>query len=167
MKPIRRESLSDARILNEKYPGYLIRRLQQVSSSIFFSHLRPFDLTPIQHTILRVLADLDDVDQRSLATLAGLDSSTTTDVLARLAEKKLVIRSAGPVDRRTRVVKLTAAGRRMLQKVQPDILAGQEELLRPLTPARRRALTRALLDLIDGHEVNGDEGRTGPWRRFR
>ena len=156
-----------ARSPNAKYPGYLIRRLQQVSSSIFFSRLRAFGLTPIQHTILRVLKDSDNIDQRSLAALAGLDTSTTTDVLTRLAEKKLVARVAGTEDRRTRVVRLTPAGDRLLQKVHPHIIAGQEELLRPLTAAKRKALISTLLDLIEAHEVNGPAGRIGPWRRYR
>jgi DNA-binding MarR family transcriptional regulator len=159
--------VSSSRSTNQHYPGYLIRRAQQVASSIFFSRLRPFGLTPIQHTILRVLQEHGSIDQRSLATLAGLDTSTTTDVLVRLVEKKLVSRTAGTLDRRTRVVRLSKRGERLLAKVQPHIVAGQQELLRPLSATRRRDFIEALLDLIEAHDASDADGRRRPWRRFR
>jgi DNA-binding MarR family transcriptional regulator len=159
---------AEIRRFNERYPGYLFRRMQQVSSSIFFNRLRPYDLTPIQHTMLRVLEQHPDIDQRSLATLAGLDSSTTTDVVARLVSKGLVARTPGVTDRRMRKVRLTDAGVQLLAVVKPDILAGQRELLRPLSQPRRKQLITALLDLIEAHAPSGDEqGAAGPWRRFR
>jgi DNA-binding MarR family transcriptional regulator len=152
---------------NARYPGYLIRRLQQISSSIILSHLRTYRITPIQHTLLRILQESPDIDQRSLATLAALDASTTTDVLARLVARKLVSRSHGRTDKRTRVVRLTKAGERMVNLVKPHIQAAQQELLGPLDSDRQRILITTLLDLIDAHDQVDAEGQRGPWRRFR
>lgn len=152
---------------NARYPGYLIRRLQQVSSSIIMSHLRAYRITPIQHTLLRILKESPDIDQRSLATLAALDASTTTDVLARLVARKLITRAPGRSDRRTRVVRLTKAGEHMVDAVEPHIRAAQQQLLGPLTSDRQRSLITALLDLIEAHEQVGARGERGPWKRFR
>ena len=35
-------------------PGFLFRRMQQVSVSLFLDRLREFDITPLQYTILRI-----------------------------------------------------------------------------------------------------------------
>jgi DNA-binding MarR family transcriptional regulator len=118
--------------------------------------------------MLRVLQQHPGIDQRSLATLAGLDSSTTTDVVARLVDKGLVVRSAGATDRRTRKVRLTPAGLEVLEAVRPDIVAGQRHLLSPLSPRRQKQLITALLDLIEAHAHSQDgESSPGPWRRLR
>ncbi len=149
-------------------PGFLIRRLQQVSASIFISRLRAFRLTPIQYTILRVIEERNGIDQRSLATLAALDESTTTDVLARLAARKLVKRSTGRVDRRTRLVHLTPAGRQLLQTVRPIVQAAQKELLEPLAVSRRTPFLKAIVDLLDAHQqADSRKGGSGPWSRVR
>jgi DNA-binding MarR family transcriptional regulator len=172
MKKARKAALDAAaaeiRRSNEKYPGYLFRRMQQVSSSIFFNRLQPYGLTPIQHTMLRVLEQHPDIDQRSLATLAGLDASTTTDVVARLVDKRLLVRAPGTTDRRTRKVRITQAGLDLLEAVRPDIVAGQRHLLSPLSLTRRKQLITALLDLIEAHaHSEDDESSPGPWRRMR
>jgi DNA-binding MarR family transcriptional regulator len=171
MKKARKSALGAAaaeiRRSNEKYPGYLFRRMQQVSSSIFFNRLRPYGLTPIQHTMLRVLEQHPDIDQRSLATLAGLDASTTTDVVSRLVDKRLLIRAPGASDRRTRKVRITPAGLELLDAVRPDIIAGQRHLLSPLSVRRQKQLITALLDLIEAHAHSDGESTPGPWRRLR
>jgi DNA-binding MarR family transcriptional regulator len=153
---------------NASNPGFLIRRLQQLSGSIFMSRLRAFRLTPLQYTILRVVEEHAGIDQRSVATLAALDTSTTTDVLRRLASRKLVSRTPGRSDRRTRIVRLTKGGARLLERVKPIVAAAQRELLAPLTKSRQKALLASLLDLLDAHERDtGQAASGGPWKRFR
>ena len=153
---------------NAGNPGFLIRRLQQLSASIFMSRLRAFRLTPLQYTILRVVEEHAGVDQRTVATLAALDTSTTTDVLRRLAGRRLLSRIPGRTDRRTRIVRLTRTGQRLLDTVRPIVSEARHELLAPLSPARQKALIAALLDLLDAHERDTGQGASGgPWKRFR
>lgn len=159
--------MNNDHLANAENPGFLIRRLQQISASIFLSRLRQFRLTPIQYTILRVVESRSGIDQRSVATLAALDASTTTDVLARLAARKLVKRSPGKIDRRTRVVELTAAGRQLLQTVRPFVRAAQGDLLQPLSAARRKTLLAAIIEVLEAHQATETAGGKGPWRRLR
>ena len=100
--------------------------------------------------------------------MAGLDSSTTTDVVTRLVAKRLVARAPGAADKRTRIVRLTRAGLELLEMVKPDIVAGQKNLLSPLSKSRQKELITALLDLIEAHaHGEDDQAGAGPWRRFR
>ena len=156
-------------------PGYLIRRLQQLSSSNFMSSLRDFQLTPIQYTMLRVLEESPGIDQRTVASLAALDTSTTTDVLRRLAGRKLVSRTPGPTDKRTRIIRLTKSGQKLLETVRPMVDDARRELLAPLSSAKQQALIASIVALIDAHEhkyedkedapPDGPVGR--PWKRLK
>jgi len=155
-------------------PGFLIRRLQQLSSSNFMNALRAYQLTPIQYTILRVLQEHPGIDQRTVATHAALDTSTTTDVLRRLAARKLVSRTPGASDKRTRIIRLTRAGLHLLGTVAPIVAEARRELLAPLSETRQRALIKAILELLDTHErdtteisEDGEPDVRGPWKRFR
>lgn len=148
-------------------PGFLIRRLQQISVSIFTARLRAFRMTPIQFTIMRVIQEHPGINQSTLAGIAALDTSTTTDVVLRLASRKLITQVPCTDDRRTKVLKLTPAGRRLLQDVKKQVHEAQRELLSPLPLARRTALVKALFDLVAAHERNnGEDKALRPWRRF-
>ena len=160
---------------HSKYPGFLIRRLQQLSSSNFMNDLRDYELTPIQYTILRVLEQSPSIDQRTVATHAALDTSTTTDVLRRLAGRKLVSRTPGPTDKRTRIIRLTKAGQKLLDTVRPIVGKARRELLAPLSAAKQETLISLIVALLDAHaqadQVENEEPQEGPagrpWKRLK
>lgn len=160
---------------NSEYPGFLIRRLQQLSSSNFMNDLRDYELTPIQYTILRVLEQSPGIDQRTVATRARLDTSTTTDVLSRLAGRKLVSRTPGPTDKRTRIIRLTKTGQKLLDTAHPIVGKARSALLAPLSSAKQQTLISLIVALLDAHEraprgENEDplEGPVGrPWKRLK
>lgn len=156
-------TLSD---IDRKNPGFLVRRLQQVSISIFMDQLSVLGCTPIQYTILRLVGENPGSDQVNIARLAGLDTSTTMDVLVRLEARGLLRRAKGRHDQRTRLATLTKAGKTFLAAARPLVRAAQERLLLPLAKRQRAAFLNAISTLIDGHEANmqSELGKT-PWRR--
>jgi DNA-binding MarR family transcriptional regulator len=92
------------------------------------------------------------MDQRTLAATIGFDTSTTGGVIDRLESRGLIQRSASPDDRRVRLIKLTAAGARMLETVTPGMLAAQERILDPLPEPQRRAFMDMLERLVRAHQ---------------
>ena len=149
-----------------QYPGFLIRRLQQVSNSIFLARLRKAGITPLQYTILRIVQNNPGSDQISVAKTSVLDASTTTDVIRRLEVKRLIRRQAGKTDRRTKTVYLTSAGNRTLALAAVNVHAAQTELLAPLSQGQRKTLLQMIGLLLDKHEVSRNGGSaSGPWRR--
>jgi len=151
----------------EKNPGFLFRRLQQVSVSLFLKRLRVFDITPLQYTILRIIEAQPGIDQISVASQAILDASTVKDIVARLESKGLVERRTGELDRRTRAVSLTRAGAALLGAAGPEVRRTQKELLAPLSRHEQATLLRLLRTLLSAHE--GPAAKTDaaiPWRRF-
>lgn len=106
--------------ISEK-PGHLIRRCHQISVSLFFQESNGSDLTPIQFSILSILSEAEELDQKTLAAAASLDKSTAAETIRRLETKKLVERRAAVSDRRSRIVTLTDAGREMVATMRPKI----------------------------------------------
>lgn len=125
-------------------PGHLIRRLQQISVSVFSDRMRALghDLTSPQFATLAVLAAAPGIDQATLADMIAHDRPTIGGVVERLEAKGLVTRHRNPTDRRARVLALTDAGEALLAALLPAVRAIQPDLLPGLTPAERAEFTR-------------------------
>ena len=134
-------------ILYEK-PGHLIRRLQQIAVAIFMAEAKAFDVTPVQYAALLAIDLNPGIDQTALVSLIAFDKSTIGDVLERLAAKGLVRRVQGKDDRRTKVLKITPAGRTLLRKIEPAVNATQDLILSPLKPHERKQFMKLMKVLV-------------------
>ena len=141
-------------------PGFLLRRCHQISVSIFRESCAELDLTPAQFGVLYAVEQNPGVEQIGVATMLGLDRSTTANVVDRLISRDLARREGHAKDRRRCSLTLTKKGRDVLARAR-DIAAGaQARLLEPLSPADREHLLALLHRLMDGH---GDGSRV-PFR---
>lgn len=120
-----------------RMPGHLIRRCHQISMALFFEECAAFDITPQQYAVLRVLAANDGVDQITLAGLAALNRTTAGEIVARMQSAGLLVRQDSRLDRRVKNLFVTAAGRRLLGRLERAVQRVQERLLVPLDPAER------------------------------
>ncbi len=132
--------------------GHLIRRLHQQSTQVFQARMQAagHDLTSVQFAALDAIAQQPGIDQAGLAAAIGFDRATIGGVLERLEAKGLVGRTVSPLDRRARVLGLTAAGQRLLAQVRPVVESLQAEILAALGPAEQArflALARRALGL--------------------
>ena len=73
-----------------------------------------------------------------------LASGSTTAAVDRLEVRGLVERTPDPDDRRSRIVKLTASGREVIEKAFAQHAKDIEETMAVLKPAERRELARLL-----------------------
>lgn len=146
-------------------PGFMIRRLQQVSVSFFHDELRPLSLTPLQATVLRALGKEDGLDQVSLASRAVVDSSTIKDVVHRLEQNKAVKRKQSSVDKRMKIVELTETGRKLLNDSVPLANIAADKLLAPLTERERQQLLKIIAKIVTAHDPETASGERTTWRR--
>ena len=146
---------SMATLLRELYrrPGFLIRRAHQMSTALFIEEGRPFDITPTQFGMMFVLRQRPNVDQVTLARLARFDRSTNAMVVDLLETRGLIERRVDPVDRRRRVLNLTAAGQRMLDEVTPGSQRARERLVGMLSPAEQLFLSERLDAIVARFEA--------------
>ncbi len=126
-------------------PGFLIRRAHQTAVSIFLEETGALGITNRQYGILLVLKHRPGIDQITVAKLLGLDRSTTGMVLATLEQSGLVGRVVGTKDRRTRSLKLTPAGARMLARLAKPARRAQARVLSAFTAKERGPF----LDLLE------------------
>jgi MarR family transcriptional regulator, organic hydroperoxide resistance regulator len=80
-----------------------------------------FDLTPSQVATLRHLDDARS--QRDLAGCLHVDASNVTDIVDRLEERGLAMRTVDPADRRVRRIVLTPEGQELQRNLFKQALA--------------------------------------------
>lgn len=125
-------------------PGHLIRRLHQISASVFADRMRTagVDLTSPQYAALSLLADHPRIDQATLAGSIAHDRATMGGVIDRLGAKGLVERHPNPRDRRSKLLTLTPAGAALLARLRPVVAEMQDAILPGLTEAERKEFIR-------------------------
>jgi DNA-binding MarR family transcriptional regulator len=126
-------------------PGVMIRRAHQISVSIFLEETGALGITNRQYGILTVLKHRPGIDQITVAKMLGLDRSTTGMVLNKLERDGYVGRIVGAKDRRTRSLKLTPAGERMLDRLAEPAKRAEQRVLSAFSPRERKVF----LDLLD------------------
>ena len=109
------------------------------------------NLTPVQYSALQTICQQPGIDQKTLATTIGYDTSTIGGVIDRLEHKGLVRRVVSAQDRRARELRLAPKGKRLLGACRPVVQALQADVLAPLSAAERAAflgLARKALGLV-------------------
>lgn len=137
-------------------PGFLVRRLHQIHVALFAEECAPFDITPVQFSVLTALERDAPIDQVTLAGEVGIDRANCTDVLRRLEERALLHRVPSAVDSRAKLCELTPAGRRLLKSLAPAAQRAHDRTIGALPKAERDVFVRSLARLV---EANNDLGR--------
>lgn len=136
-------------------PGFLIRRLHQIHLALFAEECAAFGVTPVQFSLLSVLAVQPGLDQAALAFAVGVDRATTANVVARLERRGLLRRRQAADDRRVKKVELTTAGVRLLLRIDPHARRAHERTLESLTPTHRKQFMVLLRRLVDSGNAYG------------
>lgn len=132
-------------------PGHLIRRLQQISMSLFAEQMKANGLvmTSPQFATLSVLSANPGIDQATLAGLIALDRPTTGGVIERLEARGLVRRRVSTTDRRAKVLWITPQGERLLEKLHPIVVKLQPDILLGLTDDEREEFVRLAAKAVE------------------
>lgn len=132
--------------------GHLIRRLNQISTSVFQDRMRSagYDLTPIQFAAMNAIHANPGIDQASLAGLIAHDRATIGGVVDRLEAKGFLSRRVGLNDRRIRELSLTPKGEAVLAETTPLVRAMQVDMLTGLSEAERQEFLRLARKAAEG-----------------
>jgi DNA-binding MarR family transcriptional regulator len=136
-------------------PGFLIRRLHQIHLALFAEECGRFGVTPVQFSLLSVVASRPGLDQSALALEVGVDRATTANVLARLEANGLLRRVRDAADSRVKLVHLTPAGRRMLGRMDAAARRAHERTLDGLPARDRDRFVAFLAQLVDSGNAHG------------
>ncbi|MER6987908.1 MarR family winged helix-turn-helix transcriptional regulator [Saccharopolyspora hirsuta] len=117
--------------------GPLARRLNQLHTRLWYEQVDR-DLTGPQFTVLSLLEIHGDLDQGTLGSLAHLDKSTAAPLLDRLRRRGLVELTKDDADKRRKLVRLTADGRAVAQRLGPSVISVSNQMLAVLNPEERQ-----------------------------
>ena len=108
--------------------GMRVRRAARVVANHYDKHLKPTGLKGTQFTLLNTIFMNPATNIGKLADVLGLDRTTLNRNLKPL-EGKGLIRSGSGKDPRTRTLKLTKEGTKILQNALPHWLEAQSGVL--------------------------------------
>lgn len=148
-------SVADPWLALASRAGFLIRRLHQIHLALFAEECAAFGVTPVQFSLLSVLAVQPELDQAALAFAVGVDRATTANVVARLEKRGLLRRRPGLADKRVKLVELTAASRRLLTRIDPHAKRAHARTLQALPPRERAHFVVLLRRLVDAGNAHG------------
>ncbi|MEZ0064445.1 DNA-binding MarR family transcriptional regulator [Streptacidiphilus sp. MAP12-20] len=89
-----------------------------------------------------------ELNARALLKSAMVTSGAITNRVDKLAAKGLVERRPCPTDRRAVLIRLTPAGKELIDAVAPGHIRNEERLVAALTPAERDQLSGLLRKLL-------------------
>jgi len=144
----------------QNHPGHLIRRFRQICDGIFLQLADPFGITPVQFSTLAIARNHPEVDNTRLASLAALDQATMSVILRRLAAKDWIDIRTNDADRRAKSLRVTPGAKRLLDKMQPVVIAIEARTMRPLTRMEAANFVAMLLEIL---ECNNENSRA-PYR---
>lgn len=124
-----------------------LRRATRAVSRHYDLRLAPTGLAITQYSLLRTLSRLQPATASALGAAMGLDRTTLVRNLKVLAGRGFVADSPSAVDKRSRELRLTEAGRLAMESAEPLWRAAQLELEERLGRRMLDELSAALATL--------------------
>ena len=133
---------------------FLLKRLGMTAKERSLAAYNEAGLHPYHHAILAVLGEGSLATQGAIADTLGYDKGQLVGLLDELEDAGLVERRRDPADRRRHLVRMTASGRKTLERLR--LLSNQleDEFLGALSEEERAQLHALLLRLAEQHLPN-------------
>lgn len=126
---------------------FLAARARSLGSVNANAMLASLDLRVRSYSVLAMACSDSEPSQRELADFLRLDPSQIVSLVDALEQRGLVFRTTDPRDRRSKVIRPTAAGRRLHKRAAAAVRAAEDTSLAQLDGAERDQL-RVLLRKI-------------------
>ena len=134
-------------------PGHLLRRCHQIAVAIFLEDCAQLDLTPLQFAVLQTLLISGPQDQATLGGATAMDRTTTALVVSKLEQRELLRRKRSSRDQRSRIVSITARGKKLIRRALPIVEAAQQRIVAPLNAKESERLVELLKKLAQGNNA--------------
>ncbi len=141
-------------------PGFLIRRLHQIHTWLFTEETQQYNVTPVQYSLLTVLAEHGEMDQNTLAYEVGLERTSVAEVLPRLEARGLVERRQSESDRRVKLVRIARKGRALAKRMDGAAQRAHDRTIAYLPEGERERFMLQLIQLVESH----NDTSVVPWK---
>ncbi len=128
--------------------GYAASRAGLELRKVFLLHMEPLGLTTPQFSILMLVADNGDVNQKQLGQALDISPPNMAVTLDRMAERGWIERVRSTRDRRAQQIHLTPAGRALAERTRKIAATMEEPALAALSRAERALLIELLRKIV-------------------
>jgi DNA-binding MarR family transcriptional regulator len=133
----------DTRFL-ESLLGYNARRAALAVIGVFLERMQPFQLKPVDFSVLSVVAHNPGITSRQLCTALGILPPNLVGMVNALEKRELVLRRPHPRDGRAMGLHLTPGGQKLMRDAERTAAALEADVASRLTPAEQRTLISLL-----------------------
>ena len=141
-----------------RVPVSLSRRFNQICMARAAEVAARERLSTLQFGALTYLCEETGLDQIGLAARLGIDRSSMSTLLDVLETRGLIERLPDKNDRRAKLLRITAAGRQMRNRLRPLAGVAQQAILECLPPADREMFLDMLVMIIETNEIYARPG---------
>ena len=135
-------------MMTKSFDDAIGRGITQTSKNIvrrLSVHLKEYDITPEQWTVLKRLGENDGITQKELSITSEKDQATLTRILDILERKRLMVRKPNQDDRRSFLIYITESGKQLSQELSPLIeKIFNDEILRNINEDEIATFSRVL-----------------------
>lgn len=138
--------------LTRFFPYRLAVLAERVSLAVSQVYADRFDLTRAEWRVLAALGANRRMAAKDVGPYSTLDKMQVSRAVARLEQAGRVTREEDAHDRRAKILRLTAAGMALYQKLAPLVAAREAFILDALEAEDRAALDRIMASVLERAE---------------
>lgn len=125
--------------------GYQLAQAAIATTRVFTERVgQPFELRPVEFTILTLVHENPGVSARQLADALAVTPPNITMWIDKLERRGLIERERSTTDRRAQHIRTTRDGAALARQALERVLDGEQAALATLSPAERAMLVELL-----------------------
>jgi DNA-binding MarR family transcriptional regulator len=132
----------------QRYFGYCLYKSAMRFRTLLDRAVEKYGLFTSQLGILRLVSESGNLSQQELGDYMGIDKASMVKFLDQLENAGFLTRNAHKVDRRVKLVELTAKGKKILDEVASVRNEVEEKFLAPLYADERDQIRKIIPKLV-------------------
>ncbi len=128
----------------ESLLGYNARRAALAVIEVFMERMAPYDLRPVDFSVLSLITHNPGITSRQLCSTLGILPPNLVGMINALEKRELIARKPHPRDGRAMGLHLTPSGLKLMRDAERTAAALEAEVSGRLTPGEAKTLIRLL-----------------------
>ncbi len=128
----------------ESLLGYNARRAALSVIEVFMARMAPYDLRPVDFSVLSLITHNPGITSRQLCTALGIQPPNLVAMINSLEKRELMVRKPHPRDGRAMGLHLTNGGKKLMRNAEATAASLEAEVASRLSASESRTLIRLL-----------------------
>jgi DNA-binding MarR family transcriptional regulator len=124
--------------------GYNARRAALTVIDVFVQRMAPYQLRPVDFSVLSLVAHNPGVTSRQLCTALGILPPNLVGMIGTLEKRELIARQPHPLDGRAQGLHLTASGQKLMRDAEKTASQLEADVASRLSAQEARTLIKLL-----------------------